>query len=230
MIHRCLSRAAFVVVGVVSATAAADAVRIDPTALATEVLIGLADVGVVQDDATVDASADAKEPLASAVPSAEVPVPALSAANSRDLSVDAFAAFDFHGTTLAVVDVGANWCIADGLSVGVFAEVVSATQEGEDAWGGGGGGLVRWDFIRRERCTVFVDVGCGLLASTGAIPAVGSDFNFTPRAMLGTTMRLDDGVLLDARVGWFHVSNAQTGETNPGLDTLAVGLGLSFEF
>ena len=131
-----------------------------------------------------------------------------------------------------------NWCVADGVSVGVFGEVITAAQDSADgsgsgdgsAWGGGGGALVRWHFIREERFTMFVDVGCGLLLSNNDIPEGGSAVNFTPRADLGGMWLMSEGVALSARVGWFHVSNAQTDEANPGLDTLAIGLGLSFDF
>jgi hypothetical protein len=36
--------------------------------------------------------------------------------------------------------------------------------------------------------------------------------------------------MLEARVGWFHVSNAQTADSNPGFDGAMFGLGLSFPF
>ncbi|MFZ9914920.1 MAG: acyloxyacyl hydrolase [Phycisphaerales bacterium] len=31
-------------------------------------------------------------------------------------------------------------------------------------------------------------------------------------------------------MGWFHVSNAQTGEDNPGIDALSLSLGLGWDF
>ena len=200
--------------------ATADGFHIDPTAVDTALLAGIQ---------------DAVAPIATA----DTPAPTtLAAADDASVAIDALVAFDFHGTTLGILDIGVNWCVADGVSVGVFGEVITAAQDSADgsgsgdgsAWGGGGGALVRWHFIREERFTMFVDVGCGLLLSNNDIPEGGSAVNFTPRADLGGMWLMSEGVALSARVGWFHVSNAQTDEANPGLDTLAIGLGLSFDF
>lgn len=200
--------------------ATADGFHIDPTAVDTALLAG------IQDAVAPIATADTQAPTT------------LAAADDASVAIDALVAFDFHGTTLGILDIGVNWCVADGVSVGVFGEVITAAQDSADgsgsgdgsAWGGGGGALVRWHFIREERFTMFVDVGCGLLLSNNDIPEGGSAVNFTPRADLGGMWLMSEGVALSARVGWFHVSNAQTDEANPGLDTLAIGLGLSFDF
>jgi hypothetical protein len=200
--------------------ATADGFHIDPTAVDTALLAG------IQDAVAPIATADTQAPTT------------LAAADDASVAIDALVAFDFHGTTLGILDIGVNWCVADGVSVGVFGEVITAAQDSADgsgsgdgsAWGGGGGALVRWHFIREERFTMFVDVGCGLLLSNNDIPEGGSAVNFTPRADVGGMWLMSEGVALSARVGWFHVSNAQTDEANPGLDTLAIGLGLSFDF
>jgi hypothetical protein len=220
--HR--SHAPFVLAGLMCAAvhgpATADGFHIDPTAVDTALLAG------IQDAVAPIATADTQAPTT------------LAAADDASVAIDALVAFDFHGTTLGILDIGVNWCVADGVSVGVFGEVITAAQDSADgsgsgdgsAWGGGGGALVRWHFIREERFTMFVDVGCGLLLSNNDIPEGGSAVNFTPRADVGGMWLMSEGVALSARVGWFHVSNAQTDEANPGLDTLAIGLGLSFDF
>ncbi len=218
------SHAPFVLAGLMCAAvhgpATADGFHLDPTAVDTALLAG------IQDAVAPIATADTQAPTT------------LAAADDASVAIDALVAFDFHGTTLGILDIGVNWCVADGVSVGVFGEVITAAQDSVDgsgsgdgsAWGGGGGALVRWHFIREERFTMFVDVGCGLLLSNNDIPEGGSAVNFTPRADLGGMWLMSEGVALSARVGWFHVSNAQTDEANPGLDTLAIGLGLSFDF
>ena len=48
------------------------------------------------------------------------------------------------------------------------------------------------------------------------------------RAAIGATYELSEGVRLVGKAGWFHISNAQTGPTNPGLDSVSVMIGLSF--
>ena len=231
MMQKHRSHAPFVLAGLMCAAvhgpATADGFHIDPTAVDTALLAG------IQDAVAPIATADTQ------IASADTPAPTtLAAADDASVAIDALVAFDFHGTTLGILDIGVNWCVADGVSVGVFGEVVTAAQDSADgsgsgdgsAWGGGGGALVRWHFIREERFTMFVDVGCGLLLSNNDIPEGGSAVNFTPRADLGGMWLMSEGVALSARVGWFHVSNAQTDEANPGLDTLAIGLGLSFDF
>ena len=224
MMQKHRSHAPFVLASLMYAAvhcpATADGFHIDPTAVDTALLAG------IQDAVAPIATADTQAPTT------------LAAADDASVAIDALVAFDFHGTTLGILDIGVNWCVADGVSVGVFGEVITAAQDSADgsgsgdgsAWGGGGGALVRWHFIREERFTMFVDVGCGLLLSNNDIPEGGSAVNFTPRADLGGMWLMSEGVALSARVGWFHVSNAQTDEANPGLDTLAIGLGLSFDF
>ena len=146
------------------------------------------------------------------------------------LEADLTGAFDFDGTELAILDVGVQWFVADGISVGVFGEGIYAAQDLDDALGGGGGVLLRWHFVREERFTVFGEIGCGAVWFTDRVPAGGSDFDFSPRASIGASIALGGSARLDARVGWFHLSNAQTSEGNPGVDALAVGLGLVFPF
>lgn len=168
-------------------------------------------------------------------PAQEMPASAMSAkqfgdADSTQFEVSAQVAFDFHGTTLGVLDAGVNWFVASSVSVGLFAEGVYASQTPDDALGGGGGVLLRWHFVREEKLSLFVEAGCGLLFLDNPVPTDGSETNFTPRAAFGATFAMSDTTRLVARVGWLHLSNAQTDSTNPGLDTLAIGLGLSFDF
>ena len=62
------------------------------------------------------------------------------------------------------------------------------------------------------------------------VPADGTSVDFTPRAAVGAHLALDATTAVSARVGWLHLSNAQTGENNPGIDTLAVSLGLHIAY
>lgn len=155
---------------------------------------------------------------------------AFGSADLVALEADLTGAFDFDGTELAILDVGVQWFVADGVSAGIFGEGIYATQDLDDALGGGGGVLLRWHFLREERFTLFGEIGCGAVWFTDRVPPGGSDFNFSPRASIGASIALGGSARLDARVGWFHLSNAQTSEGNPGLDALAVGLGLVFPF
>ena len=140
------------------------------------------------------------------------------------------AASDYHGTTIVVAGVACNWFVADYLSVGLFGEGMHINQEDDNAGGGGGGVMLRWHFLDNGQWSVFADVGVGFDVFTAPVPAEGTSFDFTPRASVGANFSLDARTALSASVGWLHLSNAQTGENNPGIDTIAIGLGLHFAF
>lgn len=167
--------------------------------------------------------------------SAQEPEPAAAPANrpygaadTFELDIAAGPAFEFDGATLAVLDVGVHWFVADGLSFGAFAEAVYFDGETNDAGGGGVGLLARWHFLRGEDYTLFVEGGCAFVLFSDDIPDGGTEHDFTPRAAIGATYELSEGVRLVGKAGWFHISNAQTGPTNPGLDSVSVMVGLSF--
>ena len=167
---------------------------------------------------------------------AEAPGPAPSADAGADATEDLawnialLAASDFGDLSFGVVDVGIDWEIADGLSAGIFGEVLYASQDPDDAFGGGGGVTLRWSFLEVDATALFVDVGCGAVVFSERVPGDGSRFNFTPRVAFGARVELDGGAMLEARVGWFHVSNAQTADSNPAFDGAMIGLGLSIPF
>lgn len=203
-----------------TAHAHADAFRIEPAAGDPAVLGSL-----------VPQSAHEAQPESAApAPTEHDAVWSFGEANTSAFEVSIAAASDFNDVTLGILDAGVQWFVADEISVGLFAEAIYASQNPENALGGGGGVLLRWHFVREERFTLFVDLGCGLLATDNELPSGGTELNFTPRADFGATFALDARTHLIARLGWFHVSNAQTGEGNPGIDAASVGLGISFGF
>lgn len=142
----------------------------------------------------------------------------------------AIGASDYNGTTIFVGGVCAQWFVVDGLSVGVFAEALHVNQSDQNAIGGGAGVLLRWHFVRAEDIGLFVDVGVGCALFDHPVPSDAQSFDFTPRASFGIAHAIDPRTSLDASIGWLHISNAQTGEFNPGLDTLAIGLSLRIEY
>jgi hypothetical protein len=160
--------------------------------------------------------------------------PRVGAADSTDFEVIGSAASDFDGVTLGIVDAGVTWYVTEGVGFGVFAEGLYASLgdgAGDgDSWGGGGGALVRWHFVREESWTVFAEAGCGVVVSSEAIPDRGTTTNFTPRVNIGATFALSPTSSLLVRAGWFHMSNAQIGQENDGVDAASIGIGLSFAF
>ncbi len=169
-----------------------------------------------------------------ATPTDDKPAPRLGDADTSAFEVFGSAASDFDGVTLGIVDAGVAWYVADGVAFGVFGEGIYASLDedagGGDSWGGGGGALVRWLFVREATWSMFAEGGCGLVVLSEAVPEQGSTTNFTPRINVGATFALSSTSELLVRAGWFHLSNAQTGDENDGVDALAVGVGISWKF
>lgn len=165
------------------------------------------------------------------------PIPVAAASSTSNTSVDRFeiepyaiGASDYNGTTIFIGGVGAQWFVEKGLSVGVFGEAMHVNQPDDNAVGGGGGVLLRWHFVESDGVDLFVDAGVGFVLFDQAVPADAQTFDFTPRASFGAAFPIGERTTLDASIGWLHLSNAQTGENNPGLDTLAIGLAVRIEF
>ena len=137
---------------------------------------------------------------------------------------------DFHGTTVVTAGAGIHWFVEERVSVGIFAEAIHVNQDGENAVGGGGGVLVRWYFARTETAAFFGEIGVGLAGFDTPVPQEGTTVDFSPRAALGIALPVAERTTLDARIGWLHFSNAQTGEENPGIDALSASIGLHIAF
>ena len=167
-------------------------------------------------------------PAADAPTTPAEPALAYGSADTLDLEFTLGPCFDFDGTTIGVLDVGVHWFVADGVSFGAFVEGLVIDADANDSWGFGLGLLARWHFVREEKYSLFIEGGAGFAGFSDDFPSGGTDYDFTPRAALGATYALGGGARLVGKVGWFHVSNAQTGPNNPGLDSLSVGIGPSF--
>jgi len=164
----------------------------------------------------------------------EKSAPRIGDADTTAFEVIGSAASDFDGVTLGIVDAGVSWYVADGVAFGLFGEGIYASLDEDagdgDSWGGGGGALVRWLFVREATWSMFVEGGCGVVVLSEAVPERGTTTNFTPRINVGATFALSPTSDLFVRAGWFHLSNAQTGDENDGVDALAVGIGVSWCF
>jgi len=154
----------------------------------------------------------------------------LRKADDRELVPYVTGASDFNGTTIMAAGVGVDWFVADGLSVGLFGEGMHVNQRGDNGLGGGGGVMLRWHLVEDEKFTLFLEAGVGYLLFSDPVPADGVTGDFTPRAAFGANIDLDARTSLSLHLGWLHLSNAQTGEDNPGIDAAAIGLGLQIEF
>lgn len=156
--------------------------------------------------------------------------PAWGEKGSLALTLTAGWATDFSDADLLTTSVGVSWFPVRMLSLDLVLDGVAAWQPGDDAVGGGVAFLFRWHFLESGDWTLYLDAGCGILGSNERIPADGTSFNFTPRAGVGATYRLDDRTRLMGGFRWFHISNAETSSRNPGWDGLQLYAGLSWGF
>lgn len=214
--NRLVALTAMLASGSIGASACAGAFHLEPAIIDPTLIEG------------VDAQAAEDAAQHAPVAAAETVVRAYGSADTFDFEFTLGPCFDFDNTTLGVLDVGVHWFVADGVSVGAFAEGLVVDAENDDSWGFGLGLLARWHFVREEKYSIFVEGGAGFAGFSDEVPSGGTDYDFTPRAAFGMTYELGDGARLIGKVGWFHISNGQTGPNNPGLDSMSVAVGLSF--
>ena len=178
-------------------------------------------------------------------PPIEEAAPALRYGEAGSLALDLSAAWATDlddGDYWMPLSIGVSWFAADGFSLDVAAEMYTidastpevSPRQTYSATGGGGSIGVTWHFLEGRLgdrdWSIFADAGVGLLWTGDDVPPGGTRLNLTPRAGVGGTLGLDDRTRLVLGLRWFHISNAQTGSDNPGIDTLQVVAGLSFAF
>ena len=137
---------------------------------------------------------------------------------------------DFDGADQLEAEWSASWFFVENLSLDFGVSGDAILQPGTDAGGGGASLMMRWHFLARAEWSLFADIGCGLLFTNEPVPSDGGRVNFTPRAGLGGTIDVGGGARLMAGARWYHISNANTGQDNPGRDSLQVFGGVSFPF
>ena len=137
---------------------------------------------------------------------------------------------DFDNTSIVPAALGVSWFPIKMFSIDLQAEGAFISQPVENAAGFGLALIVRWHFLDYETWSLYADLGIGFLATTNDVPAGASSFVFTPRASVGASFALTDQTRLLVGVGWYHISNAQTADANPGMNALQLYAGISFGF
>jgi len=132
----------------------------------------------------------------------------------------------------ATAFIGVEWFIADRFQ---FTTELSGWyfNQAEDAAAANLNFMFKYHFINQRDFSVFASAGAGLFAATEDVPRDGTPLNFSPRAGVGFTYRLNDrGLRLLGGVRWQHFSNARVGgaDDNPGTDLLQGYIGLSMPF
>lgn len=177
---------------------------------------------VVSDDATV--------PTPIAQSSSEAEPPAFGTAGTQRWYVHGSVAGDLDDDFWGMVGGGATHFFADGHSVNLELNGFAFDQPGDDAVGLNLNLLLRSHWLRRENWSLYVDGGAGIIGTTNDVPSDGSSFNFTPQVGGGATFNLQDEKRLMVGLRWHHISNADTFESNPGLDTLQGYVGVNLPF
>jgi lipid A 3-O-deacylase len=138
----------------------------------------------------------------------------------------------FRSDHFGQLGVGLMYFIAEDVSINLELNGVGFRQENEDALGLNFSLLLRWHFYNNDDRTfsLYGEGGAGLLLTTSDVPHDGSSFNFTPQLGGGLSFAVGDDARLYAGLRWFHVSNANLYEANPGRDHAMVYAELSFPF
>jgi hypothetical protein len=137
---------------------------------------------------------------------------------------------NFEGADQLEMEWSASWFFMQNVSMDFGLSGDAILQPGLDAGGGGASLMLRWHFLTRADWSVYGDIGCGMLFTNEPVPSDGGRVNFTPRAGLGGTVAVGGSARLMGGLRWYHISNANTGQDNPGRDSLQVYGGVSFPF
>jgi hypothetical protein len=137
---------------------------------------------------------------------------------------------NFEGADQLEMEWSASWFFMQDVSLDFGVSGDAILQPGLDAGGGGASLMVRWHFLARTDWSLFADIGCGMLFTNEPVPSDGGRVNFTPRAGVGGTVAIGGSARLMGGLRWYHISNANTGQENPGRDSLQAFGGVTFPF
>ena len=139
-------------------------------------------------------------------------------------------ATDFDGADQGEFGGSLSWFFVDDLSIDFQLEADYIEQPVQNTWGGGATILFRWHFISMDTWSIYGDAGSGLIATAYDTPSGGTSLNFTPQAGLGVSWEICSNLRMMVGARWYHISNANTGETNPGRNSLMGYVMLSVPF
>ncbi len=183
----------------------------------------------------VQLAADAGQ-SSSPAPTAATPAPASSAkarfgeeGSWRWQLLDAVAT-DFDGANQGEFGGSLSWFFVDNLSIDFQIEGDYIEQPVQNTWGGGATILFRWHFISMDTWSIYGDAGSGLIATAYDTPSGGTSLNFTPQAGVGVSWEICRDLRMMVGARWYHISNANTGDTNPGRNSLMGYVMLSVPF
>jgi len=109
-----------------------------------------------------------------------------------------------------------------------FLPVMAFVGRGNTTWGIGANLLYEHHFATKGRVLPVWKFGVGLLYADREIPARETRFNFSAMTALGVDIMMSQRRALFLGYRFHHISNANTGPRNPGINVHAVIFGLSF--
>ena len=137
---------------------------------------------------------------------------------------------DFDDDLFGLVGGGVSHFVFDNHSINLELNGLAVDQQNNNAVGLNLALLVRSHWIRGENWSIYIDGGAGLLTTNNDVPDAGSSFNFTPQIGGGATFAVNDTQRIMTGLRWYHISNANTFDANPGLDTVYGYVGYNFPF
>ena len=121
---------------------------------------------------------------------------------------------------------GISKFVYDGHSLNLELNTIYFEQPDNNALGLNLALLFRWHFVRQTNWSLYIDGGAGIMGTTNDVPSVGANFNFTPQAGGGASIKLNNERRLLLGLRWHHISHADLFGANPGRDSLMGYVGL----
>jgi opacity protein-like surface antigen len=109
-----------------------------------------------------------------------------------------------------------------------FLPVMVFVEAGQTTWGIGGNLLYEHHFAVEGRVLPVWKLGAGFLYTNHEIPRHETQHNFSVLTALGVDFMVTERSALFLGYRFHHVSNANTGAVNPGINVHSVIFGLSF--
>ncbi len=109
-----------------------------------------------------------------------------------------------------------------------FVPVMAFITSGQPTWAVGGNIMYEHHFAVSGRVLPVWKLGAGALHATHPIPEGETAFNFTLLTALGVDVMITENEALFLGYRFHHVSNANIGDVNPGINVHTIVLGVSF--
>jgi Lipid A 3-O-deacylase (PagL) len=151
---------------------------------------------------------------------------------SANIYSEIFGDLSGKNVQIASQTFGLGYYYANACSLNLEVTSCFIHDDGPLTYGYGANLILRQHLIRREKWSLFADVGPGFLEAGQRVPAGGTSFNITFRTGLGITQKMTEHLNLIGGGRYFHLSNAEMAgrERNPSLNGVEAYFGLLWNF